>query len=36
MRQKVLPYPKLRESSTDEAVIKGEALGALAVHGQGE
>jgi hypothetical protein len=36
MRQKVLPYSKLWESSTDEAIVKGGALGALAAHGQGE
>jgi hypothetical protein len=30
----MLPYPKLWES--DEAVIKGGALGALTIHGQGE
>jgi hypothetical protein len=36
MQQKVLPHPKLQESSTDEAIIEEGALGVLAVHGQGE
>jgi hypothetical protein len=29
----MLPYPKLWESSTDGAVVKGGALGVLADHG---
>jgi hypothetical protein len=36
MQQKVIPHPKLPESSTDEAIIEEGALGALAGHGQGE
>jgi hypothetical protein len=36
MQQKVLPHPKLQESSTNEAIVEEGDLGALAVHGQGE
>jgi hypothetical protein len=36
MQQKALPPPKLKESSIDEAPVEEGALGALAVHGQGE
>jgi hypothetical protein len=36
MQQKVLPHPKLSESSTDEAVVEEGALGVLDGHDQGE